>query len=286
MLNNNDSILVVKKLGLTIRRLRPKITHKNPEERIKVINTSPTVYDAPPGEVKEDLRLRIEKSLSLLRSQLEKLDAKYKELIARSRLYFEKCIEALIANDEDRARIYASEIAELRKLANAIMHSHLILLQVRIRLESILELGEILVLVKPLLTMLESVKDEVSGIIPEASENLRSLAYVIEDFIATSEGGVNTPDAGSESSLLSDEALTVLQEAKRIAAEKVKEQFPDIPTLTEEERKVLTYLNNSLTEHYSIEELASKTGIEEQRLSDVLRNLHEKGLIELEIEHA
>jgi division protein CdvB (Snf7/Vps24/ESCRT-III family) len=31
--------------------------------------------------------------------------------------YFERCVEALQAKDEERAKIYASEIAEIRKLA-------------------------------------------------------------------------------------------------------------------------------------------------------------------------
>ncbi|HIQ29460.1 MAG TPA: hypothetical protein EYH45_02725 [Candidatus Caldiarchaeum subterraneum] len=266
-------LLVVRKLGFPLWSRKPLDVGQEQLSNGDVEEVS-----------RDNLQLRIEKSLSLLRGQIERLDMKYKELIHRSKLYFERCIEALVSNDEERAKIYASEIAELRKLANAIMHSNLILLQVRIRLESILELGDVLALVKPLTTLLENVREEVAGIVPEAADNLRTLAYVIEDFITTSENKLDMQETNYEANVLSDEALKVLREAKQIAAEKVKEQFPDIPKLTEEEKTVLSYINQNPTESLDLTELSTKTGINHKELEKILQKLHEKGMIELEIE--
>ena len=248
-----------------------------PGERIEVVEAGYDVIDD-----REEFRLRIEKSLSQLRGQIERLNNKYRELAARNKLYFEKCIEALVAKDEERAKIYASEIAEIKKLAKIIVHSQLVLLQIRIRLESILELGEVLVLVRPLITLLENVRTEIADVVPEASENLRSLANTIENFITESETYVEPPPSQALEEL-SDEANFILNEARRIAAEKVKEHFPDIPTLTEEEKAVYSYVMSNQNEELDLGECASQLGISPENLQEILRRLQEKGLIEIQI---
>ncbi|MEM0275330.1 MAG: hypothetical protein QXE67_03685, partial [Nitrososphaerota archaeon] len=97
-----------------------------------------------------DFRSRLEKSLSILNVQIEKLKNRYAEMEMRSKEYFEKVIECLVNMDEERAKIYAEEIAEIRKLAEIVKKSQLLLLQVKIRLETIIEITEVIGLITPL----------------------------------------------------------------------------------------------------------------------------------------
>ncbi|MDW7978625.1 MAG: hypothetical protein RMH74_07460, partial [Candidatus Caldarchaeum sp.] len=61
-----------------------------------------------PVDYHEELSERIEKTISSLNGHIERLNNKYREMLARSREYFEKCVEALQSKDDEKAKIYAS----------------------------------------------------------------------------------------------------------------------------------------------------------------------------------
>ncbi|MCL7389647.1 MAG: hypothetical protein LZ173_06925, partial [Thaumarchaeota archaeon] len=72
----------------------------------------------------EDVRIafrnRLENSLSILNAQIERLRLRYSEMEAKSKEYFEKVVECLVNMDEERAKIYAEEIVEIKKLAEIV----------------------------------------------------------------------------------------------------------------------------------------------------------------------
>jgi len=232
----------------------------------------------------EELRLRVEKAISTLSGHIERLGNKYRDMAERSRQYFEKCVEALQAKDDERAKIYASEIAEIRKLAGIVLHSQLVLLQVRIRLESILELGEALTLIRPLNSLLQNVMSEITYIAPEASEHLHNLMVMVNDFVAEANVYVE-PDTTTVSEA-SDEALFILEEARKVAAEKVRETFPEAPKLTDVEKIVFDYVASQGGEELELNECAEKLKLSPEEVSTALKNLHMKGLIQLELAEA
>ncbi|MEM3032465.1 MAG: hypothetical protein QW756_06460 [Nitrososphaerota archaeon] len=228
----------------------------------------------------ESMGVRIEKSISSLTGHIERLSNKYREMVERGRTYLDRCAEALIAKDDERAKIYASEIAEIRKLANIIVHSQLLLLQVKIRLESILELGEAITLLRPLTQLIQSVMSEITDVAPEASEHLQSLMVMIETFVSST-GYTSLPNSsGAE---ISDEARFIMEEAKRIAAEKVRESFPDAPQLTELEKAVYSYVAAVNGEELDLHTCADRLKMDVETITEALRSLHSKGLIELEM---
>ncbi|MDW7977214.1 MAG: hypothetical protein RMH74_00245, partial [Candidatus Caldarchaeum sp.] len=188
------------------------------------------------------------------------------------------------SKDDEKAKIYASEIAEIKKLAGIVLHSQLVLLQVKIRLESILELGEALALVRPLADMLQNSLAEIADVSPEASDHLRNLMLLIEDFMTSS--GVYVEPSSAVSSIVSDEVSFILNEARNIAAEKVRESFPEAPKLTELEKAVYNYVVGREDEELDLHALAADLKINPEEASEALKNLHEKGLIQLELAEA
>ncbi len=232
------------------------------------------------GLEEEAVSLRIEKSISSLSGHIERLSNKYREMVDRSKTYLDRCVEALIMKDDERAKIYASEIAEIRKLANIIVHSQLLLLQVKIRLESILELGEAITLIKPLTQLLQNVMVEITDVAPEASEHLKSLMVMIESFVSTT-GYTATPDTSIRE--ISDEARFIMDEAKRIAAEKVRESFPEAPQLTEQERAVYSYVASASNGELDLRTCSEMLKMDVDTITETLRSLQQKGLIELEM---
>ncbi len=235
-------------------------------------------------DVPEEFTSKIEKAISSLNVHIERLNNKYKEMIARSRQYFDRCVEAIQSKDDEKAKIYASEMAEIKKLAGIILHSQLVLLQVKIRLESIIELGEALTLIKPLSAMLQNSMAEIADVAPEASENLRNLMVMVDEFVSSS-GVYEEPDIMKPDSI-SEEVSFVLEEARRVAAERIRQSFPEAPQLTDVEKTIYNYVIEREEEELELDLLASELNLDAQTVSEALKSLHRKGLIHLEIAEA
>ncbi|MEM0382172.1 MAG: hypothetical protein QW059_06505 [Nitrososphaerota archaeon] len=225
---------------------------------------------------------RLSSALLVLNTQINRLKNKYAGLEARGKEYFERCIQALQMGDEGYAAIYAGEIAELRRIARIVLQSLLVLEQVRVRMESLLELREIIGLAPVLKGLLERVKVEIVKIIPEAAESLDSLSGAIDSLIAGSGMSASLPAQEVEHNELSDEAIRILDEARAIIAQKMAESFPEVPTLTPKERIIYNYIS-SLPEGavLEVEACSRALGIPEGEVEEVLKKLEEKGLIEV-----
>ncbi|MEN2973982.1 MAG: hypothetical protein ABDH32_00190 [Candidatus Caldarchaeales archaeon] len=229
-------------------------------------------------EVRAEFRGRLENFLSILNSQIERLRIRYVEMESRGREYFEKVIECLVNMDEERARIYAEEIAEIRKLAEMVKKSQLLLLQVKIRVETIVEITEVIGLIFPITSLLAEVEDELRPIAPEVVQNLHELSVCIEEFTSTTIHNRLEPVRYEE---LSREAEKILIEAQKHAVEIVKDKFPDIPTLDENERKVYAYLSKNSNE-IDLERCSKELKLDVKEVRNILASLEEKGLIEVE----
>jgi len=226
---------------------------------------------------RERLRMRLEASLSSLNAQIVKLRSKYEELMSRSKEYFEQVVQALMTGDEGRASIYAEEIAEVKRLASILLKTQLVLEQVKLRLETILEISDVMGLIVPLISLIAEVEDEVAGVIPEAAQSLRELALCIEDF--TSSAGGETINL-AEHKEPDEDALKILEEAQRCAAERVKNSFPDVPKLSEEEKLVYSYISKN-SEELDVRRCAEELGLDSSQVKEILKTLEKKGLIEL-----
>lgn len=225
---------------------------------------------------------RLSSALMMLNTQINRLKNKYAGLEARGREYFERCIQALQMGDEGYAAIYAGEIAELRRIARIVLQSLLVLEQVRVRMESLLELREIIGLAPVLKGLLERVRLEIVKVVPEAAESLDSLSGAIDSLIAGSGMSISLPSQEVVREELSDEAMRILDEARAIIAQKMAESFPEVPTLTSKERMIYNYIS-SLPEGsvLEVETCSRALGIPEEEVEEVLRRLEEKGLIEV-----
>lgn len=113
-------------------------------------------------------------------------------------------------------------------MAKVVMHSQLALEQSIIRLGMIEEVGDVMVQMTPVAGVLNDIKGRLRGVIPEVSFELDKINHVIEGTI-TETGQVG---AGSTEITVSDaEAQKVLEEVEAISEIKLKEKFPDLPTV-------------------------------------------------------
>jgi division protein CdvB (Snf7/Vps24/ESCRT-III family) len=222
---------------------------------------------------------KIEQSLAKLRGQIERMDGIYRNLKERDKRYLDTCIEALACRDTDRASIYADEIVQMRKMAKKILHGQLVLEQIKVRLETLEEVGDVVGELLPFTSVINEIRGQLAGFMPEAASSLDDLNVHIGSIIAATA----TPDAATQSmsTEIDEEAKRILEEASNAAAEKVSESFPEIPCVSIE-MMVFNYAKAS-PEKFTIPVCADELSLTEDQVKESLDSLVKKGLVVLEV---
>lgn len=169
------------------------------------------------------------KSIYTLRVQQNKLEQASFRLKERDKVLFETCMGALRKNNKERAAVCANEIAEVRKLLKFLYNVELAIERVVLRLETIKELSEIVVDLKPALKLLQGVSQELFQVLPEVSAELNNVNSTLSDTLyatkITSDADtlvpVNQKTVGGEE---------VLKEVSTYLEQKISETLPEPPT--------------------------------------------------------
>jgi len=160
--------------------------------------------------------------VTALKSRLEQESYKLQQ---RGSELFNRCVDALSSKDELRAKIYATECAEVRKVASLILRSQLALEQVHLRLQTIQEFGDITAVIAPVAKVVGAVRSQLSGIMPQVSYELSEVGEALNSIMI--DAGVAV--SGSVEIEASSEAQSILNEASIVAEQKMREKFPEIP---------------------------------------------------------
>jgi division protein CdvB (Snf7/Vps24/ESCRT-III family) len=181
---------------------------------------------SPPPPV----RHRVTMALYKLKVQKNRLEYTLNKLQQRGNALFEKVVDAQVKKDQARAIMYASEVAEVRKIAKSIMSAMYALERISLRLETVRDVGDLITALGPVVSVVKEVKTRLLGIMPdvafelsEVDELLQTAVYELGEFT-----GINMGEIAP-----SDEAKKVLEEAAAIAEQRMKEQFPEIPVSNE-----------------------------------------------------
>ena len=121
------------------------------------------------------------KSIYTLKIQQNKLEQANYRLKERDRILFESCMGALKRNNKQRAAMCANEIAEVRKLIKFLYSVQLAIERVVLRLETIKELSEIVVDLKPSLKLLQQVSSDLFQVLPDVSSELNNVNDTIRE---------------------------------------------------------------------------------------------------------
>jgi len=174
-------------------------------------------------------------SLFKIRVQTRKLEKKSYELQERDRFIYEKCVSALQSKNTSLAAIYASECAEIRKMAKITLYSQLALEQVALRLETVQEFGDIAYTMKPVAGIVNIIKSQLQNVLPEISLELAKVDESLQTVVL--EVGEAT-EQSFDISASSDESQKILSEASMVAEQKMKERFPEMPTIPTSEARL------------------------------------------------
>ncbi len=134
---------------------------------------------------------------------------------------------ALKKNNKERAAMCANEIAEVRKLIKFLYSVQLAIERVILRLETIKELSDIVVDLKPALKLLQNVSSDLFQVLPDVSSELKNVNDTIrETLYATKISAdeslipVGKKTAGGEE---------ILSEVSSFLEQKLSETLPEPP---------------------------------------------------------
>jgi division protein CdvB (Snf7/Vps24/ESCRT-III family) len=175
-----------------------------------------------------DLKEQIGQVTQRLDAQTRTLDAAVHRFELRDADIFQRVVKAMTQRDTARANILATELGEIRKVEKMLSHASLALQSVSMRLSTVSEMGDVVALLSPAKSMLNSVRSEMCSILPEASQELGNIGCLLSDIVSTTNQG----DMPENTVMASADALQILEEAEVAAEKKLGEKFPEIGTGT------------------------------------------------------
>ncbi|MEM3874204.1 MAG: Snf7 family protein [Candidatus Bathyarchaeia archaeon] len=167
-----------------------------------------------------------------LRIQQHKVVQASIRLKERDKSLFQTCVTALRANNKERAAICANELAEVRKLINFLQQVELAIERVILRLETVKELSDIVIDLKPALRTLQSVSKQLFDVLPEVSSELSEINDVIGETIYSTR--ISADEVVIPVDKLTPAGEQILKEVSSFLEKKLAEKLPEPPAMQEE----------------------------------------------------
>ncbi len=122
---------------------------------------------------------------------------------------------------------YAIELQEIRKIKKKISEAKLAMEQIKLRLGTVSELGDIVVTLSPCMSLIKGLAPSISGLMPEMHSSMQDLTNMFGDLLTdsslSSETMVPTYQGNTETN-------AILQEAHDVLEGRVKTAIPEPPS--------------------------------------------------------
>ena len=165
-----------------------------------------------------------------LKSQQFKLGQVIIKLTTRDKILFKTCATALQEKKQERAAIFANELAEIRKLTKVIYHTQILVERIILRLETLKEFNAAFSDLKPVLNNLQSVTKSLSTFMPQMAIEMERVNESIFEVISMSKIDADKLEVPTDVKTPGGEE--VLAEVADFLEEKLTEQLPTPPTST------------------------------------------------------
>ena len=175
------------------------------------------------------LKNRINGAEKQMESQITRLDQAHNKLKQNHDNIFKKIVEAKLTRDESKARTYAIELQEIRKIKNKIGEAKLAMEQIKLRLGTVSELGDIVVTLSPCMSLIKGLAPSISGLMPEMHASMQDLTNTFGDLLTDSS---LTSESLEPQYQGNTDTEMILQEAHDVLEGKTKTAMPEPPNIT------------------------------------------------------
>lgn len=167
-------------------------------------------------------------TLKIQHNKLEQASFRLKE---RDRILFQTCIHALNNKNKERAAICANELAEVRKLIKFLYNVELAIERVILRLETIKELSDIVVDLKPALKLLQSISQQLFELLPDVSSELSKVNEAISETLYSTK--ITADESIIPVNIKTPEGEEIIKEVSGFIERKLAEELPEPPATLE-----------------------------------------------------
>ena len=170
------------------------------------------------------LKNKINGAEKQMESQISRLDQAHNKLKQNHDNIFKKIVEAKLTRDESKARTYAIELQEIRKIKNKIGDAKLAMEQIKLRLNTVSELGDIVVTLSPCMSLIKGLAPSISGLMPEMHSSMQDLTNTFSDLLTDSS---LSPEATTPMYQGDASTDSILQEAHNVLEGRTKTAIPE-----------------------------------------------------------
>lgn len=175
----------------------------------------------------EPLKNKIDFAQKKLEFQILKLAGINEKLQKKHDVIFEKIVNAQKNNKTGYAHAYAGELTQVRKMKNMVSGAKLSMEQIKLRLDTVSELGDVVVTLSPCMSIIKGLSPSLRGIMPDANASMQDLSQVLGDVMSGSSVGMG--DSMNVSTETNADTLAILEEAHSVIAGQAKSTIPEVP---------------------------------------------------------
>jgi len=201
-------------------------------DKWKSLKNNEKLSQAFMGKVRSDapLKNRLDGAGKKLQLQITRLAEIDNKLQQKNNLIFNKIVSAKKSNNETYARVYANELAEIRKHQNMVNNAKLSMEQIQIRLNTVSELGDVVVTLSPCMSLIKGLSSSLGGMMPSVSESMQDLSSMLGDIVT---GSTITHDGAlGQIETNNSDAMSILEEAQSIVEGQTRQTMPEPPSTT------------------------------------------------------
>ncbi len=179
-------------------------------------------------KVKPDapLKPKIDEAQKKLQLQIIKLDSISKKLKEKDDFIFKKVVEAVRLHNKAYSNAYATELGEIRKMNKMVTGAKLAMEQIQLRLNTISELGDVVVTLSPCMSIIKGLGAGLNGLMPAADSSMADLSNILGEIMS---GASVSSDNTFAVDTTNSETNQILEEAQSILEGHVRQSLPDLP---------------------------------------------------------
>lgn len=183
------------------------------------------------------IKSKLDVAQKKLQFQVSKLEYIYEKLQKKNDYIFKKIITAQKINNKTYAKAYAVELSEIRKMKNMVNNAKIAMEQIQIRLNTISELGDIVVTLSPCMSIIKGLGNTLNEVVPETNSSMQDLSQTLSDVLASSSISKQDEVITHKNN---EDTIAILEEAQSVIEKNAKDNIPELPNSLRSDKQLTT----------------------------------------------
>jgi division protein CdvB (Snf7/Vps24/ESCRT-III family) len=167
----------------------------------------------------DDIRPKLSSTIKEIEYHRKELENLRGRLEQRRKSLFDTTVKAMMTKDETKATIYANEWTELRKVGRVVYASELALTQVVLRLESIVDVGDVMSHMSTAFKVMQKVNKAVTGLMPSLDQASEDINKALNEAMV----GMSNISPSIQLNINTESGEELVEQARKLAEQRAEE---------------------------------------------------------------